>query len=232
MKRVLVTREADAGLFTVKLYQKLGYEVVLHPLIKIEPLSSALLSSPIGFDYLIITSFNAARIIASRQNFGRVPAVVVGSKSADYLGDCGFNVTNVYQDSNELIEGIVGLGQSSLRFLYLSGDYVSTDIVSRLKTHGHYTKRKVVYRSVKAEDIDINLLKSIDIVTFYSQRTAAIFVEMVTDLGYNSFQNTLCLVLSTGITQKLSSLSFKHIRVADRPNEAAMLELLKATSLD
>ena len=234
MKRVLVTREAGAGLLTAKLYQGLGYNAVLHPLIKIEPVSLILLPSPLDFDYLIITSFNAANIMASpsHKDFSRVPVLIVGSKSADYLHNCGFKVAGIYQDSNELIEGIVDLGRSNLKLLYLSGDYVSTDIVGQLKIHGHYTKQIVVYRSVKAKDIDVNLLKSIDIVTFYSQRTAAIFVEMVTSLGYDSFQNIVCLALSAAIAQQLHDLSFKYLRVASEPNETAMLELLKAISSD
>jgi uroporphyrinogen-III synthase len=99
--RVIVTRPAhQAGELATRL-EEMGHEVVLCPLIELEPLGD----DPVdvgGYDWLVVTSANGARELARRGLAGARPRIaVVGPTTARELADAGLDPDLVAEESSQ-----------------------------------------------------------------------------------------------------------------------------------
>jgi uroporphyrinogen-III synthase len=222
MIHVLVTREAKNGKKTCNLLQNMGFFPVLCPFIEIESLEVDL--KDYDPDYIIITSINAAKALP----FSKIPCLVVGQKSAAYLSKKGFEMAGAFPDSEALLASISAKKFHACKFLYLSGDHIAMDIPKRLERMGHKLVRKVVYKSKIVENINVNVLDAIDVVAFYSPRTALAFSNFISSNSmHNKLKNIIAVCLSARIAANLKSLNFKKVLTAPEPTEAALLKLLK-----
>jgi len=218
--RVLVTREATNRIKTFDLLKDMGFSPVLCPFIEIEHVPFKLGGDTP--DYIIITSINAAKALS----FMNVPCFVVGQKSAIYLEKNGIKVAGVFRDSEALLAKLSAL--ANLKFLYLSGDHIATDIPKVLEKAGHKVTRKIVYKSKIVENISANILDGIDVVTFYSPRTALAFVSFVSHNAlHDKLKRITAVCLSPKIAANLNDFAFKEVLIAPEPNETALLKLLK-----
>ncbi len=224
--KVLITREANSCGTTAKAVKALGFEPILHPLIEIEQVAYNI---PTDFtpNYIIITSINAARVALNEDSLLNSPFLVVGEKSAEYLSNNGLNVEAVYADSAALLRDISKYAPG-IDFLYLSGDHTATDLPASLAKLGHSTRRVIVYKSKKVEQFDVNALSGIDIVTFYSPRTARIFYEHITtESAHVKLTGITAVCLSPNIAKVLGDITFKSIRIAETPEEESLLKVLR-----
>lgn len=86
--KVIVTRPAAQAAPLVEALERLGHEVVLCPVLAIEPLGDGAVDTT-GYDWVVITSANGAAEFARRRT-GRLPRVAaIGPGTADALAGHG-----------------------------------------------------------------------------------------------------------------------------------------------
>lgn len=234
MSIILITREPKAGKITALKLKNLGYETLLSSLIRIK-FKKFILPKVLDFDYLIITSFNAARSINSYLNLKSIKVIAIGLKTATYLAQNGFNISLIFEKIEQFVNNVNMIGKN-LKFLYLSGNHVSMDLTSQLNICGkHLVHRLVVYRSLECKNFNINILAKIRFITFYSERTAQIFVNKTSKYLNNTNQHLeeiICICLSQNIAESLKTLKFKQVLIALAPNENCMLDIFKRLKIN
>src|SRR5215475_12040411 len=91
--RLLVTRPEPEGAQTAARLRTRGHEVVLAPLLRIEPLADAVIGTG-PWAGVSFTSANAVRAVAMHGRFGELaglPAYVVGARTGEAAKAAGFS---------------------------------------------------------------------------------------------------------------------------------------------
>ena len=233
--RLLVTRPHDDGERTAAALRARGHAVMLAPLLRIEAIAAEVGPGP--FAAVLTTSANAARAVAAHgriEELRRVPLYTVGRRSAEAAKSAGFAIVHSAEgDAHELI-GIVTreLTGAVVPLLYLAGAEHSVDLGAELMRHGLQTRTAVVYRAVAAERLPSEAERAIaggelDGVLHYSRRSAETFVRCAAASGLH--KRVLALVhfcLSQQVAALLGEADAAQLRVASRPEEDALFELI------
>jgi uroporphyrinogen-III synthase len=237
--RLLVTRPQEDGERTAAVLRARGHVVMLAPLLRIEPVAADFGSGP--FAAVLTTSANAARAIAVHARTGElrgVPLYTVGSRSAEAARAAGFTtVRSADGDAHDLIE-IVARQMAGTRapLLYLAGEDRSVDLAEVLGRHGLTVRTAVVYRAAAVERLPPEAYEEIaagrlDGVLHYSRRGAEAFVRCADAADLRERALTLMhFCLSAQVSAPLSAAGAAQFRIAPRPEEAALLELVGALS--
>jgi uroporphyrinogen-III synthase len=235
--RLLVTRPAEEAERTAARLRALGHEVIVGALLTIEPIIDADLGAGpwVG---AVITSANAARAIAAhprREEVIALPAFVVGAQTADAARQAGFSdVTSADGNARDLArllaQRFAGAGQP---LLYLAGVDRAVDLAAELA--GQVAVRTVeVYRAVAigafpAPVQQALLAGTIDGVLHYSRRSADIYLNLAIAAGLlDSALAPIQYCLSPQIAQPLLAAGARKVRVASRPDEIALLDLINS----
>jgi len=209
---------------------------MLAPLLHIEPVAAEFGLGP--FAAVLTTSANAARAIAAHIRIGElrgVPLYTVGRRSADAAKAAGFaTVHSADGDAHDLIGIVVReLAGAAAPLLYLAGEERSVDLGAELARHGLQVRTAVVYRAAAAERLPGEAEQAIaagelDGVLHYSRRSAETFVRCAAaaDLRAPALMH---FCLSAQVAEPLLAAA-TQVRVAPRPDEEALLELVGACS--
>ena len=124
--RLLVTRPEEGGEHSARELRARGHDVLLAPLLRIEPVAGADLGAP-PFDAILLSSANAARAIASHPRMGELdllPTLAVGRRTAEVARMVGFtDVQSADGDIRDLARvAAVRFAGSSAPLLYLAGE--------------------------------------------------------------------------------------------------------------
>lgn len=104
--RIVVTRRREQAGRLVERLERSGYEVVECPLIEIEPITPTELIDVHGYDWVVVTSPNAAEQLLKRAMGGALPKVAaVGPGTADTLRAHGLEPALVPGESTQ--EGLL-----------------------------------------------------------------------------------------------------------------------------
>ncbi len=212
---ILITRPIKQAIATQHELEFKGYNSVIYPLLEIHPESFE-----VDFDKhdaVIITSQNAAEISSSIIN--NSPLFLVGEESAAILYDK--NIKVVARDAKELLVKIKMYPYKN--YLYLSGDHISTKIDLQLKHQGVNVERKIVYKSIAISHLPTEILEYVKCVLFYSARTAETFAKLI---GSYNLGKCKALCISHKTAEKIKHLKWESIKIAEKPNEKSLLELL------
>jgi len=233
--RLLVTRPQDDGERTAAALRARGHTVMLAPLLHIVPLAAEFGPGP--FAAVLTTSANAARAVARHariEELRRAPLYTVGRRSAEAAKSAGFTtVHSADGDAHDLIELVArALTGAVAPLLYLAGEERSVDLGAELARHGLQTRTAVVYRATAAERLPREAEQAIaagelDGVLHYSHRSAETFVRCAAAAGLG--QESLGLVhfcLSLQIAAPLGDAGATHVRIAPKPEEDALFELI------
>jgi uroporphyrinogen-III synthase len=212
---------------------------MLAPLLRIEQLAADLGPGP--FAAVLTTSANAARAIAGHARLAelrKVPLYTVGQRSAEAARAVGFAIAHCDEgDAHELIEMVAReLAGSALPLLYLAGEDRSADLAKELGVHGLHVRTVVVYRAAPAERLPRESEQAIaaselDGVLHYSRRSADAFLRCADAAGLR--ERALMLMhfcLSQHVAAPLTEAGATDVRIAARPDEAALLELVGVSS--
>jgi uroporphyrinogen-III synthase len=199
-RKVVVTRSAEQAVELTKELEALGAEVLLLPLVEFAeaedagPLDSALRELE-SFDWLVLTSGNAARFVALRMSAlglkapdgaGEKPRVAaVGMKTARAAREAGLDVRYIATRqtgaglAEELRDSVKGA-----RVLLPRSDRAAEDVPVALRGAGADVVEVVAYRTMVAElnEDAQNVLEKVkggevDVVSFMSGSAFAIFRE-------------------------------------------------------
>ena len=229
--RVVVTRpQADSERTAVAL-EALGHEVLVAPLMRIEPVAVDLAGT---WSSIVITSANALQAVpATADGVKPLPVFAVGDRSAEAARRAGFAEVS---SANGDIKGLVRLVAAravgaKAPLLYLAGEDRAGDLVAQLAARGIEAEMKVVYRIVAEvfPPVLAAALESgdVDAVLHFSRRSAELFVEGARSSGVaGPAEDVRHLCLSSQVAEPLAGAS--RIAVAARPEEAGLIALLRA----
>lgn len=231
--RLAVTRPQADGERTATTLRARGHQVLVAPLMKVEPVAADLAG---GWGAVIITSSNAPGAIAShpaRAALSKLPAYVVGRRSAEAARQAGFSeVTTAGGDVRDLVRLIAERHADAREpLLYLAGEDRAVDLTGELGARGIAAEMRVVYRAVTAPYPPplVAALKAgeIDAVLHFSKRSADNYLTGAGPAGI--VEQALAvrhLCLSPQIAEPLARAGARRIAIAARPDEAALIDLV------
>jgi uroporphyrinogen-III synthase len=230
--RLLVTRPEEEGRRTAEALRAQGHEVLLAPLLRIEPVIDANFGAP-PWSAVLITSANAARAVAlhpRKSELVALPLLAVGDRSAEAARAAGFaDVTSAAGDALDLARvAAARFAGCCAPLLYLAGEDRARDLPAEL---GQLPVRTVVvYRAVKAEHLPPAVQAALaagrlDGVLHYSRRSAEAYLALAEAAGLREKALApLHYCISARVATALTGAP--RIRVAAEPNDPAMLRLI------
>jgi uroporphyrinogen-III synthase len=229
--RLLVTRPEADGVRTAALLRARGHEVVLAPLLRIVSVDFELPDK--AWSAVVMTSANAARTVARhprRETITALEAFTVGRHTAEAARAAGFRtVHSADGDKDDLADCLLArIGEHSAPLLYLAGEERAGD----LATSGMPVVTVVAYRAVKVERFAPAVAEALgqgalDGVLHFSARTAQAYLDCAArEAMLERALAPMHFCLSQQVAQPLSAAGAAAIRIAPRPDEAAMIELV------
>jgi uroporphyrinogen-III synthase len=227
--RIVVTRPQADGERTATVLEALGHEVLVAPLMRIEPVAFALAGT---WSAIVITSANALQAAAAPE-LKSLPVFAVGPRTAEAARQAGFAVVSAAKgDTKDLVRLIVARSAGAKApLLYLAGEDRAGDLVAELATQGIRAQMKIVYRAV-AEPFPTVLAAAldagdVDAVLHFSRRSAELFIQGAKASGVaGPAEDVRHLCLSAQVAEPLAGAS--RIAIAPRPEETALIALLRA----
>jgi uroporphyrinogen-III synthase len=230
--RLLVTRPEPDGERTGAALRARGHHVVLAPLLRMEPIACEIPDKAYGA--VVMTSANAARAIATHPRRGALmtlPAFTVGRRSAQTARAVGFgDVRSADGDKADLGALLRAQYEDCRPLLYLAGEERAGELDPA--TVGAVVETVAIYRAVAVERFPSEIAAALtndalDGVLHFSRRTAETFLACAAQADvFNQALAPLHFCLSRQVAQPLIGAGAVGIRVAARPDEAAMLELI------
>jgi uroporphyrinogen-III synthase len=232
--RLLLTRpEADAERTASSLRAR-GHEVIVAPLLRIETLSDADLGAG-PWAAILVTSANAVRAIAEhrrRDELCNIPVFTVGRGTAQAMRTAGFtDVGSAEGNVNDLASLVAAQMKPIAPLLYLAGEERSGDLAGELRAQHFSVHTALVYRAVVAEKLPSQaadaVAAGIDGVLHFSRRSAEAYVDAARGSGLlaNALTGPTQFCLSARVAEPLVQAGAADVRIAARPDEAALLEL-------
>lgn len=233
MKRVLVTRPEPAASETANVLRERSFEPVILPLSRIAALP--LTHDLPDCDVIAITSTNALRDIPADalSHLLDRPCFTVGAKTASAARAIGFtHVESADGDATLLAARIITRCRKGDRITYLTGRVRLPDFermllqagfgVAVVETYDTYLRTPSTF-----EFEALRTGRPIDAALIYSAKAADAMQSMTArpELA-ETFWHTVHCCLSERIAMRLEGIEPQQIRVAVRPEEAAILDLL------
>ena len=236
--RLLVTRPHAEALRTAAELTLRGHQALIAPVLTIEPVPDAAFD-PGSFDAIIMTSGNAARALAAHPALSRslaLPVFAVGGQTAQGAREAGFfEVVSADGDAADLLALVrARWGAGGARLLYLAGSDRSRDLAAELAANKIHVETVVIYSANAAARLPDEAEQairngSVAGVLHYSRRSTAIFLDCIDAAGLGApAQPLIHYCLSQRAADPLSARGLRGIRIAPRPDEAALLDLIAA----
>jgi uroporphyrinogen-III synthase len=229
--RLLVTRPEPDAARTAAALRARGHEVVLAPLLRIELLDFELPDEP--WSAVVMTSANAARAVADhprRAALIALDAFAVGRHTADAARAAGFrSVHSADGDKNDLADVLRGRrSEVSGPLLYLAGEERAGDF----SAGDAPVVTAVVYRAVQVERFPPEVAaalarRALDGVLHFSTRSAQAYLDCASRAGIlEAALAPVHMCISRQVAQPLAAAGAAAVRIAPRPDESAMIELV------
>lgn len=224
---VLVTRPEPGAAETASRLAALGFTPVLAPALLLTPRP---LAPPAHAQALLLTSRAAARALTPWP----IPVLAVGAATAEAARAAGFaDVRAAGGDAAALAE----LCAATLRpaegpLLLAVGAAYSLDLTALLRARGFRVIRRVVYAAREAPSLpeaarDAIAAGQVSHAMFFSPRSAACSVALLAGAGLGAaLQGIEALAISPRVAAALETVRWRRIRVARRPDQDHLLELL------
>ena len=233
---LLVTRpQPDAERMAASLRAR-GHDVTVAPLLRFEPVADVDWGAG-PWSGVLLTSVNAVRAITGTALMARLaalPVFAVGGRTAEAARAAGFvHVRSADGDMDALADLVVRQREpTATALIYLAGEDRAGDLAGALAHHGISVRAVVVYRVVAATALPSGLgaqlaAGAIDGVLHFSRRSAETYLACAKGAGLVDRALTgwhYCL--SANVAAPLLDAGATHVMVADRPDEAAVLDLV------
>ena len=229
MLRVLVTRPEPGASRTADKLAALGYEPVLLPLTRIEPLPVESWPRPANFGAVAIPSANAVRHAppALLGEIAGLPVFAVGERTGHVAAAKGLSVRDSSSgDAERLAKRIIGAVKPGSRVLLLCGRVRRSTLENRLTQARLSVTALETYDTVpiplsEVQFHEATAARPIDVVLVYSAFAAEILSPRV-----SSLQSAVFIAISDRVAQKLPAAAGIRTMVAREPTEEAMLSIL------
>lgn len=231
--RLLVTRPEPDATRTTRTLRSRGHEVLVAPMLTFEPIPDVALGSG-PWAGMLLTSTNAARALVQQAEFAAlkdVPVLAVGDRTAEAARELGFtNVKSAAGDASDLSRAAPArFSDKQSAILYAAAEDRAAD-TDMLVLKGIQVRTVVVYRMAKASAFPPDVAAALtggnlDGVLHYSRRSAEAYLGCVASVGQAALGPThYCL--SAEVAKPLLTAGTDRIRIALRPDEPALFDLL------
>jgi uroporphyrinogen-III synthase len=231
--RALVTRPREESEGLAAALAARGVEAIIEPMMQVQFPTAA---SPdlAGVQAVLCTSANGVRALAGVTDERGLPIFAVGDATASRARVEGFNTV---QSAGGAVADLVRLVVEKLRpqdgrLLHIAGNVVAGDLVGSLRRNGFAIDRIVLYEAqpvAMLSEATVGALRSgsIDFAMFFSPRTAAIFTPLANDAAVaKCCAKIIALSISAAADAALAGLTWLDRRIAETPNQLALLALL------
>ncbi len=215
--------------------QKLGHDPVVLPLSRIVRVTPNPVPSTLGFHGALITSPNAIEHmpVTLHRRVSELPCHVVGERTDDVARSEGFDVRAVAANSAELAVQLKRTCRRGDSLVYVCGRVRSPSLERRLGGHGVSVFAVEVYDTPRISHATYYVLdlfdgKPFDAVLVYSLVAAKQITELFFqgDIEkYLTISKFYCI--SNRAADELRHTRKIKIKVANRPSEDAIIELLR-----
>jgi uroporphyrinogen-III synthase len=227
--RVLVLRaEAQAKASAVRL-EAAGYAPIVAPVLSVEATGAP---PPAGaFAAVLVTSANAAPALLSHKQTADRPIFAVGRRTAAMLETMGCSPMLSAPDAASVAR-LVGERLAPARLLLIAGRDRKSEPEALLGKLGFEVVVWEAYDAVAVTSFPETGRTALaggglDAVLHYSRRSAETALALVRSAGLQAeFAAVRHLCLSDDVAEGLSGLTGATVKVADRPDEDALLALL------
>jgi uroporphyrinogen-III synthase len=231
--RVLVTRPREEAEELAAALATRGLHAVVEPLMQVHYSTSAALDLT-GVQAILCTSANGVRALARASGERGVLLLAVGDATAARARSEGFTAI---ESAGGAVGDLARLAAARLRpqqglLLHVAGAIVAGDLVEALRKRGFQVERRVLYEAQPATALspttaDALRSSSIHFALFFSPRTAAIFAELAGAAGVAECCTTMTAIsISRAADAALGNLRWRDRRIAERPNQSALLTAL------
>jgi uroporphyrinogen-III synthase len=233
---ILITRPEDVAIGLAKKLKASGHQVLIDPLLKITP-TNPVLPSLTSFQGVITTSRQAICCLAHLTNKRRFPLWCVGKESARVATQLGFQ--NIHSAAGSAMH-LLGVLEKTIPvngppLLHAAGDVVRVDLVHLLQEKGIAAERLVLYKTEEATRLSVEscqaiLCGTLDVVLFYSPRTAGIFQGLCRAANLqDKCRELTAACLSPAIAKEIEGLPWRDIRIAEETTTDGLLAALNLT---
>ena len=236
---ILVTRPHPDDEFTAASLRARGFEVLLAPMLRFEPV--AFDDEGLRYGAVIVTSTNALRGIEHQLKGSRLlklPLFAVGEHTAAAARSIGFEtVISAKGDAASLRDLVLAsVKAKTLKkaspLLYLAGADLARDLAGELGERGFTVVTQTTYRMVPLsglprETCDAFAANGVEAVLHYSRRSARAFLEAVRAGGVeiSALAIPQCCI-SAAVASVVRDAGATQVMVAASPDENALFELL------
>jgi uroporphyrinogen-III synthase len=183
---------------------------------------------------ILCTSANGVRALAQASGERRVPLFAVGDATAACARAEGFGmVESAAGNADDLVRlAAERLDPRQGRLLHVAGQVAAGNLTEALGKRGFAVERRVLYEARPVTELNLSAVRAlrggtIDFAMFFSPRTAAVFVTLAGTAGVaDSCETVAALSISLATDAALAPIQWLDRRVADRPNQPALLHML------
>ncbi len=232
---ILVTRAAPDSEKTAHGLRAKGYEVLVSPTLRLEPLPFHY-DPDVTYDAVIVTSANALRAVKDDPGLAPLQGLklfAVGDASADMARQAGFrNVVSACGDGAALREAVTASMKKNSTLCYLAGADLGRNLTVELGERGYTVITHTTYRMMFVPGFTDAALAAfnadgVEAVLHYSRRSARSFIEAAQASGVEILALALPHVcISQAVASILREAGASRVIVAQSPDENAIFEAL------
>lgn len=240
-KVIVVTRPRPECDETAAWIGRAGGVALCSPVLEIAPPADvAPLREALGrlhsYRGVILTSVNGARALVEslpRERVAWPPLYAVGPKTAAYLRERGFNPVVPERPADGLAMAELLPDGAGLPYLFLRAEEGREELVACLTAAGCQVSLVTAYRSVAAAGLSAAVVTAwrqqwVDAVTFFSARTAQVFLELLARAGGEGYPWPLVAVNSRQTAAPLLARGIDVAVVSEKPTAESLLAALLA----
>jgi len=229
--RALVTRPLEEAEGLAAALATRGVEALVEPLIEVRfPPPQALDLATV--QAVLCTSANGVRALARATSERGVTLLAVGDATASRAREEGFAaVESAGGDVGDLARlAVTRLRPQQGPLLHVAGNVVAGDLAGLLRAQGFTVGRRVLYvaqaaAALSPAAVDNLRAGAVSIALFFSPRTATIFARLAGNAGVAQRCAKITAVsISAAADAALGTLPWRDRRVAERPNQQALLD--------
>jgi uroporphyrinogen-III synthase len=226
--KILVTRPLEDGRQIAARLAEMGHQALLAPLLEPrffdgpEPALD-------GVQAVLATSANGVRALSRRTQRRDIPIFAVGPQTAEEAAKAGFaEVRSADGDAVALAEAAAHWARPDSVLLHVCGEDAPGTLADTLAAHGFAVRRAVLYGMAAAAELPSETTAALrdgwlDAVMFFSPRTAGLFLELARGLP---IARLTALCISPNTAKVLPPGLFARVRIAEKPDQTAMLKLV------
>lgn len=231
--RVLVTRAQPGADKTAAALLARGHLAVPAPVLRIEPAAELSIGLK-GAQALLFTSPNGVRAFASLRSEREIQVLAVGAATLAAALAAGFSSARSAESD---AAGLAELAQASFdpkggRLVHIRGKHAAGDLAGALREAGFEIEEAIAYEAVAEGELPAAARAALteatlDAALFHSPRGAEIFMTLARKAGLQERLKPLAAIaISANAAAPLGRGVWKDIRIAARPEEAALFDAL------